>query len=224
MHEPWLGSLSIRAASISGTYLLPEVIASFQQAHPGVTLSFQLGTSEEVVTAVRSHRAEIGVAAGFMAAPEIEVEPLMEDEILIVGPSKFKRKRLSRDDLEALTWISREEGSATRARAEGALAELGIVPKRRLELATWESIKLAVRRGYGIAAISRLAMEEELRAGTLVAIPFMPWKVRRMISILRIRDAVLTPPAHQLLLMLRARWGGTSSRPSSPSKRAPEGI
>jgi LysR family transcriptional regulator, transcriptional activator of the cysJI operon len=105
MHEPWLGSLSIRAASISGTYLLPEVIANFQQAHPGVTLSFQLGTSDEVVNAVRSHRAEIGVAAGFLAAPEIEVEPLMEDEILIVGPSKFKRKRLSRDDLESLTWI-----------------------------------------------------------------------------------------------------------------------
>ena len=114
---------------------------------------------------------------------------------------------MSRDDLESLTWISREEGSATRVVADSALAELGIVPTRRLALPAWEAIKLAVRRGHGIAAFSRHALAEELEAGTLVVIPFVPWKVRKTISIVRIRDATLTPPAHQFLLMLRARWG-----------------
>jgi LysR family transcriptional regulator, transcriptional activator of the cysJI operon len=205
--EPWLGTLSIWAASIAGTYLVPEVIAKFQQMHPGVTLNFRLGTSAEVVNAVRSDRAELGIVGGFFAAaPEIAVEPFLDDEIVIVGSPKFKRRRLTRDDLESITWISREEGSATRARADGALAELGIVPKQRLELASYESIKLAVRRGYGIAAFSRIAMEEELKAGTLVVIPFAAWKVRRKISIIRIRDAGLTPAAQRFLRMLRARW------------------
>jgi DNA-binding transcriptional LysR family regulator len=212
LREPWLGSLSIRAASISGTYLLPDVLAKFQQAYPGVKIDFQVGTSAEVVSAVRSHRAELGVAGGFFAASEIDIEPLMEDELVLVGPSRFKRKRLSRDDLESLTWISREEGSATRERADLALAELGIVPKHRLELATWESIKRAVSRGYGIAAVNRVALEEELKTGTLVAIPFMPWKVQRTISIIRVRDATLTAPAQQLLSMLRARWKSPSRK------------
>ena len=217
LREPGLGSLSIWAAGISGTYLLPDVIAGFQQAHPGVRVNFQLGTSAEVVNAVRSHHAEFGVAGGLLAAPEIEAEPLIEDEIVIVGPSAFKGKRLSRDDLESLTWISREEGSATRVVAENALAELGIVPWRRLALPAWEAIKIAVRRGHGITALGRLAAAEELEAGTLVVIPFVPWKVRRTMSIIRIRDAGLTPSAHQFLLMLRARCGLTSSRPSSPA-------
>jgi DNA-binding transcriptional LysR family regulator len=216
LREPGLGSLSISAAGISGTYLLPEVIAEFQLAHPGVRVSFQLGTSAEVVKAVRSHHAEIGVAGGFVAAPEIEAEPLIDDEIVIVGPRAFKGKRLSRDDLESLTWISREEGSATRVVADNALAELGIVPTRRLALPAWESIKLAVRRGYGIAALSRIAMVEELEAGTLVIIPFVPWKVRRAVSIIRIRDGALTPPAHQFVRMLRARCGRTFSWSPSP--------
>ena len=216
LRESPSGSLSVRAAGISGTYLLPEVIANFQQAHPGMPINFQLGTSAEVVNAVRSHHAEIGVAGGFLAAPEIEAEPLIEDEVVIVGHRGFKGKRLSRDDIESLTWISREEGSATRVVADNALAELGIVPKRRLALPAWESIKLAVRRGHGIAALSRIAMAEELEAETLVIIPFVPWKVRRTISIIRIRDAALTPPAHQFLLMLRARWGDTFSWPGSP--------
>ena len=207
LREPGLGSLSIWAAGISGTYVLPDVVAHFQQAHPGVHVDFQLGTSKEVVNAVRSHHAEIGVAGGFIAAPEIEAEPLMEDEIVIVGHRGLKGKRLSRDDLESLTWISREEGSATRVTADNALAELGIVPRRRLALPAWEAIKLAVRRGHGIAALGRLAAAEELDAGTLVVIPFVPWKVRRAISIIRIRDAELTPLAHQFLLMLRVRCG-----------------
>jgi len=207
LREPGLGNLSIIASGTPGTYLLPDVIAAFRQAHPAVRITFELGTSTEVVSAVRAHRSEIGVTGGFVAAPEIEAEPLIEDEIVIVGSPDFKGKRLTRDELEALTWISREEGSATRVVADSALADIGIVPRHRLALPAWESIKLAVRRGHGIAAFSRIALTEELEAGTLVVIPFVPWKVRRTFSIIRIRDADLTPPANQFLLMLRARWG-----------------
>jgi DNA-binding transcriptional LysR family regulator len=207
LREPGLGNLSIIASGTPGTYLLPDVIAAFRQAHPAIRITFELGTSTEVVSAVRAHRSEIGVTGGFVAAPEIEAEPLIEDEIVIVGSPDFKGKRLTRDELEALTWISREEGSATRVVADSALADIGIVPRHRLALPAWESIKLAVRRGHGIAAFSRIALTEELEAGTLVVIPFVPWKVRRTFSIIRIRDADLTPPANQFLLMLRARWG-----------------
>jgi DNA-binding transcriptional LysR family regulator len=127
----------------------------------------------------------------------------MEDEIVIVGPPRLKGRRPSRDALEALTW-TREEGSATRVVADSALAELGIIPMRRLALPAWESIKFAVRRGRGVAAFSRLVVAEELEAGTLVVIPFVPWKVRRMISVIRIRDAALTPAAQRFLDMLYA--------------------
>ena len=218
LREPGLGVLSVIASGTPGTYLLPDVIAAFQQAHPAVRITFELGTSTEVVSAVRTHRSEIGVTGGFVAAPEIEAEPLIEDEIVIVGSPDFKGKRLTRDELEALTWISREEGSATRVVADSALADIGIVPRHRLALPAWESIKLGVRRGHGIAAFSRIALTEELEAGTLVVIPFVPWKVRRTFSIIRIRDADLTPPANQFLVMLRARWGHIYSRAGSPGE------
>ena len=213
LREPMSGALSIVAAGTPGTYVLPEIVAAFQQAHPGVRMQFELATSAEVINAVRSHRAEIGVSGGFVAAPEIEAEPLIEDEVVIVGPPSFAGRRVSRDELELLTWISREEGSATRVIADGALADLGIVPRRRLALPAWEAIKIAVRRGHGIAAFSRLALTEELAAGTLTMIPFVPWKVRRTFSIVRIRDAALTPPAQQFLELLRARCSRLSPSP-----------
>jgi DNA-binding transcriptional LysR family regulator len=203
LREPMSGTLSIVASGTPGTYVLPEIVAKFQQAHPTLRMRFELGTSAEVIKAIRSHSAQIGVAGGFVAAPEIEAEPLLEDEIVIVGSPTFAGRRLSRDDLESLIWISREEGSATRVIADEALADIGMVPRYRLALPAWEAIKIAVRRGHGIAAFSRLAVREELAAGTLVAIPFVPWRVRRTFSIVRIRDAVPTPPVEQFLALLR---------------------
>jgi DNA-binding transcriptional LysR family regulator len=203
LREPMSGTLTIVASGTPGTYVLPEIVAGFQQQHPGVRVHFELATSAEVINSVRQHRAEIGVTGGFVAAPEIEAEPLIEDEIVIVGPPSFAGRRLSRDELEAMTWISREEGSATRVIADSALADLGIVPRRRLALPAWEAIKAAVRRGYGVAAFSRLAITEELATGMLVIVPFMPWKVRRAFSIVRIRDAALSWPAQELLKTLR---------------------
>lgn len=204
LREPMSGAVTIVASGTPGTYVLPEIVAGFQQQHPGVKVHFEVATSAEVIKAVRAHRADIGVTGGFVAAPEIEAEPLIEDEIVIIGPPSFAGRRVSRDELETLTWISREEGSATRVIADNALADLGIVPSRRLALPAWEAIKTAVRRGYGIAAFSRLAVSEELANRTLVIIRLMPWKVRRAFSIVRIRDAALSWPAQELLKTLRA--------------------
>jgi len=216
--EPGSGLLTMVAAGVSGTYLLPEVIARFQQAHPGIRVALELGTSAKAVEALRSHRAELGVVGGFVAVPEIEVEPLRENEMVVVGPRRLGAQKLSRDQLESLTWISREEGSAARALVEAAFADLGIAPKRRLELPSWEAIKLMVRRGYGVAACSRFAVEEELRTGALVVIPIRGWRVRNTMSIIRVRDAALTPAAQQFLAALRARWGET--RAARPARRA----
>jgi hypothetical protein len=40
--------------------LLPEVIAELQKTHPAVRVEFGLGTSAEVMQAIRAHQAEIG--------------------------------------------------------------------------------------------------------------------------------------------------------------------
>jgi DNA-binding transcriptional LysR family regulator len=201
------GALRIVAAGVSGTYLLPEVIAQFQQAHPGIRVSLELATSARAVEALRSHRAELGMVSGFLAAPEIEIEPLLRNEIVVVGSRRLAARRLSRDQLESLTWISREEGSATRAVMEAAFADLGIAPKRRLELPSWEAIKLMVRRGYGVAACSRFVVEEEVLTGLLAVIPIRGWKVSNTMSVIRVRDAALTPAGQRFLIMLRTRAG-----------------
>src|SRR5262249_23235783 len=55
------GSLAIVASGIPATYLLPDVLAAFQRAHPGVRVSIDLEPSAQAVESVRAHRAEFGV-------------------------------------------------------------------------------------------------------------------------------------------------------------------
>lgn len=204
--EPGAGVLTIVGSGNTGTYLLTDVIAEFQDKHPGLRVVLELATSGRAVELLRAHRAQFGIVGGFVAAPELEAEPLVEDEIVIVGPPRFEGQRLTREQLEAVTWISREQGSSTRAIVEAACVNLGISPRRRLELPSWEAIKMAVRRGYGIAGCSLFAVQEELEAGSLVVVPVPRWNVRKNMSIVRIRDAALTPSAEQFLAMLRTRW------------------
>ncbi len=217
LREPAAGELSVLASGTPGTYVLPQVVAQFQAAHPGVRISFGIDTAKAVVDAIRAHRAEIGVVGAFVTAPEIDAEPLIEDEIVVVGPPALARQKLSRDRLEELTWISREEGSGTSALGEALVGELGVIPRRRLALPSWEAIKLAVRGGFGVAALSRLAIAEELAAGSLVILPVAAAKLRRRFSIIRVRDATLTPVAQRFVAMLRASCA--AAMPRSPGKR-----
>ena len=206
------GSLVIAASGVPATYLVPEVVVAFQREHPAVRVSIERGSSAQMVESLRAHRAELGVVGGFAAAPEIEAEALVEDEIVLVGPPQLGGRRMSQRAAEAATWISAGDGSATRATVEAFWADVGITPVRRLDLPSWEAVKLAVARGDGVAGCSRFSVEGELRAGSLAIIRLRGWKVRRTISIIRHREAALTPSAREFVKMLHARWGHSSPR------------
>ena len=197
-------SLGIVASGVPGTYILPDVVAAFRRARPAVRVSLEVTTSAVAVEALRAHRAELGVVGGFAAAPEIEAAPLVDDEIVLVGPPAWARRRPSRRELEEATWISREEGSASRAAIEAAWADYGIAPPHRLTLPSWEAVKRTVAHGHGIAGCSRFAVAEEIARGVLSLLRLPGWSVRRTVSVIRLRDAALTPSAEHFLTMLRA--------------------
>lgn len=197
------GTLSITASGVPGTYLLPVLLAEFCARHPAVELEFEVTTSGGALESVRTHRAELGVVGGLTVPPEIESEALVEDQIVLIGPPSLGGRRLRPRELEGLTWISREEGSATRAAVETARWEMGLHSVRTLELQSWEAVKLAVSNEIGIAPISRLALGLELEAGRVVILDVPRWRLVRTLSVVYTREVPLTPPAERFLELLR---------------------
>jgi LysR family transcriptional regulator, transcriptional activator of the cysJI operon len=222
--NPHTGCLPIAASGTPGIYVLPRLIAEFRAARPDVDMEVELGTSAQVVEGVRAHRVELGVVGGLASAPDLETEPLIEDELVIIGNPKLAARHPSSRDLEELTWLSREEGSATAVVVEHAWSTIGFRPRRRLRLPDWEMVKRAVAGGAGIAAISRFAIGAELETGRLAIIEVPGWHVVRPLSVIRPRDVPLTPLAAQFLDMLRGlREQGEllAARPVQPPAPAP---
>ena len=204
--EAQIGTLSLAASGIPGTYLLPGLLSRFHEEHPAVELDFRLSTSGGAIDLVRSHEVELAVVGGMTVPSELESETLVEDDVVLVGPPALGGRRLRPKDLEGLTWVSREEGSATRAAVESARWQIGLHVVRRLELPSWEAVKLAVASGAGIAAISRFALDLELEAGILAVLDVPRWRLGRTIAVVTARGVPLTPPAERFLERLRAAF------------------
>jgi DNA-binding transcriptional LysR family regulator len=220
------GRLAI-ATSGTGMYLAVGAIAAFHAAHPRVELDVQIGTSEPIVELIRAHRAELAIVGGFTAARDVDSETLLEDDIVVAAAPSVARARPSLRALERLTWISREEGSSTRAAFEAAWRDLGITPSGRISLPSWEAVKLAVARGAGVCGISRYAVTTELAAGTLAIVKVPGWRVRRHFSLVHARDIPLSPPADRFrtillneLRTLAARKADRSQARSKPATTA----
>ena len=128
--------------------------------------------------------------------------------IVLIGPPALGGRRLRPKELELLTWISREEGSATRAAVESTRWQIGVQAVRTLELPSWEAVKLAVAAGTGIAAISRLALELELRTGAVAVLDVPRWRLRRTLAVVTARGVPLTPPAARFFELLRGSAAG----------------
>jgi DNA-binding transcriptional LysR family regulator len=202
------GVLSIAASGIPGTYLLPALLVAFSSERPAVVFDVRMTTSGPALELLRAHEVELALVGGYSPSGELESEGLVEDEVLLVGPRGLAGRRVPPRELGTLTWISREEGSATRASLDVALWQLSIAPPRRLELDSWEAVKLAVAAGLGVAAVSRFAVERELATGELVVLDVPRWRVQRTISVAYARDLPLSPPAAGFLETLRTRFPG----------------
>jgi DNA-binding transcriptional LysR family regulator len=203
--DPEAGTVNIVASGIPGDYLLPKLLPAFRERHPRTEVLLRVTTSGDALALVRAHKAELALVGGFGAPPDLEFEALVEDEIVLAGPSSLATRRLRRADLERLVWVTREEGSSTREAVQVARWQLGIHNARTLELPSWEAVKVAVVAGGGIAAISRFAIEHELASGALAVLDVPRWRVRRTISIATARDVPLSPAAALFRETLRER-------------------
>jgi len=136
-------------------------------------------------------------------------EVFYEDDLVAVSPpghSILRRRPITASDLCREPLILREPGSGTRAVVERALKRLGLTPKPVLSLASPEAIKRAVTSGVGLTIMSRLAVQLELAAGSLVLVPVKDLVIHRPLHLQRGRGRALSPAVVRFLDLLAFRF------------------
>lgn len=176
------GEMHIGATLTVGNYLATLLVAKFLHEHPESSIQLQVHNTKTIVQQIANHELDLGLIEGDCNHADIEVQPWIADELAIFSAPNHplaKQKNISINALIKEPWILREKGSGTRETFDRAFqnhhAELNI----RLELEHTEAIKRAVEYGLGIGCISRLALKDAFRRGSLVPLDTPDLKLNR---------------------------------------------
>lgn len=176
------GQLRIGATLTIGNYLATLIVADFLQRHPHSEVRLQVHNTATIVEQVARYELDLGLVEGECHHPELHVEPWVADELVVFCAPGHRLAGAGRATLAELAdeaWIMRESGSGTRETLDRALAAQRLRPRVRLELEHTEAIKRAVEFGLGVGCISRLALREAFRRGSLVAVEVPALDLRR---------------------------------------------
>jgi DNA-binding transcriptional LysR family regulator len=206
------GRLELGASSGPGETVLPLLLCEFQRLHPGVAVALSVFDTQTVVELVARRELELGVVGAARRHRSVVFEPFFRDEVILACPPKhaFARRTVSLDELRAEPLLLMQEGAGVRQVIEDELRRAGLrlrdldIP---LELGLQESVRSAVRAGYGITFISRSAIESDLEAGTIAAARVAGLEPAREISLVRGAGRATTRVAEAFLEFARERLG-----------------
>jgi DNA-binding transcriptional LysR family regulator len=198
------GSLRIGASTTPGMYLIPKTIANFKARYPKIEIQLGIRDTRQVEEGVARNEFDFGFVGGHLAGDEVQVHRWLTDQlVLVVSPAHplARKKSIKPANLLNEKFILREQGSATRATIVRHLEQSNLSVETVMEMENPESIKKAVQNGLGIAFISTFAIETELKAKTLVAIPVRGIDIRRELKIVYRKDKHLGRAARTFISM-----------------------
>ena len=169
--------ITIAASTIPAQYLLPKVLARFNEKYPDEQLKIMEMDSAKVIDQVVDHVVDIGFTGTVLEKKHCKYIPFYKDDLVIITPCEEK-DRILQNTPQDISWITREalimreEGSGTRKEARKQLKGAGINPESLQVVASIENpetIKKSVSRGMGVSILSRLATEDEVKEGRVLA-------------------------------------------------------
>ncbi len=204
------GRLELGASTGPGETVLPLLLCEFQRLHPDVRVALVVSDTHSVVDLVARRELELGVVGAARRQRSVTFEPFFRDEVVLACPPehRFAGQTVSLEELQKEPPILMQEGAGVRLVIEDELRGAGVRLRDldvRLELGLQESVRSAVRAGYGVAFISRSAIASDLASGTLAAARVEGLEPAREISLVRAAGRVPTRLAQAFVAFARER-------------------
>ncbi|RKD26376.1 DNA-binding transcriptional regulator, LysR family [Caminicella sporogenes DSM 14501] len=179
-----------------GEYALPCSIYVYKQNNKDIDINLEISNTEQVVENLISKTVNIGILHGKVDNPEIIIQKITTDRLLLVTSLPLVKNKVNLNELTRLPLIFREKGSGTRKTILNSLKkhnikydDLNII----YELNSMEAIKTSVISGKGISFIPELTIKRELKDGILKAIEIENLEILSEFYISYTKDHALTP-------------------------------
>lgn len=168
------GTVRVATVYSVGLHALPPRLKPFLAAHPRINVHLEYEQTQKVADDVAAGLVDVGIVACPSARRGLEVIPFAEEDMVVVCAPEHPLAR------EAQTTLARLDGEAfvgfaddipTRRLVDEKLRAAGVRVKIVTTFDNIETIKNLVEIGTGLSLLPADTVRQEVRAGTLVAIP-----------------------------------------------------
>ncbi len=199
------GEIVLGASTTIGEFVLPTRLPAFTRVYPHITVRLQIANTQEVIQRVLAHSLHVGFVGLRPDHTPLLATPFLDDEIVLVAAASHALAgcKVSPQQLVDERLLLREEGSATRVLAMKALGRCGVNTKEAVGFGSNAAVRTAVLAGYGVAALSREVVANDLADGRLMLVRLPGWRCRRRFYVIHRRDVMLSKAERILLDFLR---------------------
>ncbi|MBP2637319.1 MAG: transcriptional regulator, LysR family [Firmicutes bacterium] len=171
------GPLTIGVPESLCVYRLKNLLREYALVYPEVELKVKIGISSDFRTMLRKNMMDIA----FFLEEKIQETDLVskllwtEPVALLAAPGHelSKLAGVQVKHLENQTLIFPDSGSSYRTLLEESMEKAAVQPSNTLEICQIEVIKQLVSSNIGLTILPVVAAQQELAAGTLVALPWL---------------------------------------------------
>lgn len=181
---------------------LPDRLAEFLCAHPGISVDLDERASQDIVDAIRGNVCDIGVLSDSVDTTGLQAFLLGTDPLMVVMPHGhewIRRKRVSFTEVAQCQLVGLQAGSALDDHLAGHARRLGVRLRYRIRLRSFEAICRMVGLGVGLGVIPKSAVQRYARSAKAKAIPLTDtWAGRSLV--ICVRDVAVLPVYVQELI------------------------
>ncbi len=200
-------TLHIGASITIGNCLLPNLLKTFAERRPDVTVKVKVDNSEKIEQSILDNHIDLGLIEVLSHSDFVTSEAFQDDELVLLcapGHRWAKQKIVRPSDLRNESFLMREKGSGGREILESALLLHGIQLEPAWESISTQAIVQAVANGLGVAILPLLLVENDLAQGTLITKPLEGISLKRKFSIIYHKNKYLTKTAKDFIGLCRA--------------------
>jgi len=201
-----VGGLRVATVFSLGLHELPPYIKEYRSRYPDVEVTVDYLRSSQVYSEVLEGTADIGIVAYPAKRKGIAVEEFATDRLVCICPPEHRfadRKTLKLSDLDGERFISFEPDLPTRKALDKEMKEAGVRVKREMEFDNIETVKRAVEIENGISVVPELSVADEVKGGTLRAIPLRQPALARPLGLVQKRTRATTPAMREFIAILK---------------------
>lgn len=202
------GVLTIGAAESLCVLRLPEIIRVFRELYPKVEVSIKFGNCTDLRHFLRDNFVDVAFSLGSrIDGDDFVTEIALREQMLLLtapGHRLIGKQAVALSDIEKEPLILTELGCSYRAVFENILSKNNIKPNLILETGSVQAIKQFTMSGLGMTLLPRVAVEEELQGGKLVALNWSDTDFGIVSQVIYHKDKWMSPAIRAFLSLSRS--------------------